>query len=122
MEQKKRRSFGRLVNRSSSEIYDILQDFEQQKGKMTTSEFCVSRGVASGSFYAWRKDEALHGKYSKSSKFVEIKPEGPALISSVESSSKIPVVPIFVSLRLGDFQLDIHGQVDAEYLRELLIG
>ncbi|WP_158500279.1 hypothetical protein [Sphingobacterium sp. ML3W] len=56
MEQKRRHSSRQLVHRNPSEIYGILQDFEEQKGKMTTSEFCNSRGVASGSFYAWRKD------------------------------------------------------------------
>lgn len=89
---------------------------------MTTSEFCTSRGVASGSSYACRKDEVLHGKYSKNLKFVKIKSEAPALISPVEAAAKIPVVPIFASIRLGAFQLDIHQQIDAEYLCELLIG
>lgn len=89
---------------------------------MTISEFCNSRGVASGSFYAWRKDEAQHGKYSQSSRFVEIKPDDPALINNVEAAFQQPVSSIFATLRLGAFQLDIQREVDAEYLRRLFIG
>lgn len=122
MEQKRRRSSGQLVHRSPSEIYVILQDFNRQKGKITTSEFCKSRGVASGSFYAWLKDEKLHGKYSKSSKFVEIRPEEAPMLNDMGTTGKIPSAGPFASLRVGMFELEIHPQVDAAYLRSLLIG
>lgn len=119
IEKKKRRQ---LVHRSPLEIYNILQDFQQQKGRMTTDEFCKNRGVASGSFYAWIKDEKLHGKYSKSSRFVEIQPERAPLINDIEPAGRIPSAGPFASLRLGALELDIYQQVDATYLRSLLIG
>lgn len=69
------------------EIYNILQDFQQQKGDMSTDEFCKMWGVSSGSFYAWLRDKKLYGKYSKSSKFVEIRPEAASLLKDVEPMS-----------------------------------
>lgn len=119
MEKKKIRQ---LVHRSAKDIYGILQDFKDQKGKMTTNEFCKSRGVASGSFYTWLKDEKLHGKYSKTSKFVEILPEEGSFLNDVAPTKQIPIAGAFASLRIGGFELDIHGHVDATYLRSLLIG
>lgn len=83
MEKKKIRQ---MVHRSPMEIYGILQDFKDQKGKMTTDEFCKSRGVASGFFYACLKAEKLHGKYSKSSRFAAIQPEDGTLANRIEAA------------------------------------
>ncbi|WP_160068680.1 hypothetical protein [Sphingobacterium bovisgrunnientis] len=89
---------------------------------MTTDEFCKGRGVALGSFYAWLKAEKHHGKYSKSSRFVAIHPEEGPFANGIESAVHIPDAVPFASLRVGGFELDIHKQVDVEYLRRLLIG
>ncbi|MFC3560281.1 IS66 family insertion sequence element accessory protein TnpA [Pedobacter jamesrossensis] len=104
---------GRKINfRSKHEIIKLLEEYEITRNTISVAAFCKSHGVPSGTFYTWQKHRR-QGKYPAQGKFIELSVE-----ESILSSPPSPT--FFASLCLGALTINLHQQVEADYIGSLL--
>ena len=104
---------GRKINfRSKHEILRLLKEFEIIKDTTSVAAFCKLHGVPSGTFYTWQKHQR-DGKYATQGKFIELSVEEPI-------SSAPPLPKVFASLCVGALTINLHQQVEADYIGSLL--
>ncbi|WP_025146567.1 IS66 family insertion sequence element accessory protein TnpA [Pedobacter jeongneungensis] len=102
----------KIIFRSKQEILRLLKEFETIKDSTSVAAFCKSHGVPSGTFYTWQKHQR-DGKYVTQGKFIELSVEEPII--------PVPSLPkVFASLCIGDLKINLHQQVEADYIGLLL--
>lgn len=104
---------GRKINfRSKQEIIRLLKEFETIRDTTSVAAFCKSHGIPSGTFYTWQKHRR-EGKYATQGKFIAFSVEEPI-------ASAPPLPKVFASLCVGALTINLHQQVEADYIGSLL--
>ncbi len=104
---------GRKINfRSKQEIIRLLKEFEIIRDTTSIASFCKSHDIPSGTFYTWQKHRR-EGKYATQGKFIELSAEEPIAAAP-------PLPKVFASLCVGNLIINLHQQVEADYIGSLL--